>query len=85
MSFPLVGNLSLILIQKDSGQARLRRTSQNDRLYTSQLCGGMVYFIAGNNGAVYDDIDYKIPPYLPFPKGGNIPLFSKEGRGEIFR
>jgi len=45
----------------------------------------MVYFIAGNNGAVYDDIDYKIPPYLPLPKGGNIPLFGKEGRGEIFR
>jgi hypothetical protein len=26
----------------------------------------------------------KIPPNLPFPKGGIIPLFSKEGRGEIF-
>jgi hypothetical protein len=25
----------------------------------------------------------KIPPILPFPKGG-IPLFGKEGRGEIF-
>src|SRR4030042_2837375 len=28
---------------------------------------------------------YKIPPYLPFPKGGIIPLFGKEGLGEIFR
>jgi hypothetical protein len=26
---------------------------------------------------------YKIPPHLPFPKGGKIPLFDKEGRGEI--
>jgi len=25
----------------------------------------------------------KIPPNLPLPKGG-IPLFGKEGRGEIF-
>jgi len=25
----------------------------------------------------------KIPPNLPFPKGGIIPLFGKEGRGEI--
>jgi hypothetical protein len=25
----------------------------------------------------------KIPPNLPFPKGGFIPLFGKEGRGEI--
>ena len=28
---------------------------------------------------------YKIPPYLPFTKGGVIPLFGKEGRGEILR
>jgi hypothetical protein len=28
---------------------------------------------------------YKIPPNLPFLKGGIIPLFGKEGRGEIFR
>jgi hypothetical protein len=27
---------------------------------------------------------YKIPPHLPFPKGGNKPLFGKEGKGEIF-
>jgi hypothetical protein len=26
----------------------------------------------------------KIPPILPFPKGGIIPLFGKEGQGEIF-
>lgn len=26
----------------------------------------------------------KIPPNLPFPKGGIIPLFGKEGIGEIF-
>jgi hypothetical protein len=26
----------------------------------------------------------KIPPALPFPKGGIIPLFGKEGQGEIF-
>jgi hypothetical protein len=25
----------------------------------------------------------KIPPDLPLPKGGIIPLFGKEGRGEI--
>jgi hypothetical protein len=28
---------------------------------------------------------YKIPPNLPFPKGGIIPLFGKEGQGEILR
>ena len=28
---------------------------------------------------------YKIPPHLPFPKGGKIPLFGKEGKGEILR
>ena len=33
----------------------------------------------------YRHIIYKIPPNLPFTKGGNIPLFSKEGIGEIFR
>jgi hypothetical protein len=27
---------------------------------------------------------YKIPPNLPLPKGGIIPLFGKEGCGEIF-
>jgi hypothetical protein len=26
----------------------------------------------------------KIPPDLPLPKGGVIPLFGKEGHGEIF-
>jgi hypothetical protein len=26
----------------------------------------------------------KIPPNLPLPKGGIIPLFGKEGLGEIF-
>jgi hypothetical protein len=26
----------------------------------------------------------KIPPNLPLPKGGIIPLFGKEGQGEIF-
>jgi hypothetical protein len=25
----------------------------------------------------------KIPPPLPFPKGGIIPLFGKEGQGKI--
>jgi hypothetical protein len=25
----------------------------------------------------------KIPPLLPFSKGGKIPLFGKEGKGEI--
>jgi len=28
---------------------------------------------------------YKIPPHLPLPKGGKIPLFSKEGLGEILQ
>jgi hypothetical protein len=26
---------------------------------------------------------HKIPPHLPLPKGGKIPLFGKEGEGEI--
>jgi len=36
--------------------------------------------------------DHEIPPNLPLPtrsrclrQGGNMPLFGKEGRGEIFR
>jgi hypothetical protein len=29
-------------------------------------------------------ISPKIPPLLPLPKGGNIPLFGKEGQEEIF-
>jgi hypothetical protein len=28
---------------------------------------------------------YKIPPHLPFPKGGKLPLFDKEGPGEILQ
>jgi len=28
--------------------------------------------------------NYKIPPILPLPKGGIMPLFGKEGCGEIF-
>jgi hypothetical protein len=32
-----------------------------------------------------NDMKYKIPPNLPLPKGGIIPLFGKEGLGEIFR
>jgi hypothetical protein len=27
---------------------------------------------------------YKIPPNLPLLKGGTVPLFGKEGLGEIF-
>jgi hypothetical protein len=30
-------------------------------------------------------IIYKIPPNLPLLKGGIIPLFGKEGKGEIFQ
>jgi hypothetical protein len=26
---------------------------------------------------------HTIPPHLPFAKGGKIPLFGKEGEGEI--
>jgi hypothetical protein len=33
---------------------------------------------------INDNIIYKIPPNLPLPKGGFIPLFGKEGQGEIF-
>jgi hypothetical protein len=32
----------------------------------------------------HENIIYKIPPHLPFPKGGIEPLFGKEGHGEIF-
>ena len=34
---------------------------------------------------VYRHIIYKIPPHLPFPKGGNIPLFGQRGvRGDFW-
>ena len=33
----------------------------------------------------YDnDLKCEIPPNLPLPKGGIVPLFGKEGKGEIF-
>ena len=35
------------------------------------------------NGLIITALDCKIPPILPFPKGGIIPLFGKEGEGEI--
>jgi hypothetical protein len=37
-----------------------------------------------NSLIVMETLFYKIPPNLPLPKGGIIPLFGKEGRGEIF-
>ena len=38
-----------------------------------------------NNGLkIMKTLICKIPPNLPLPKGGIIPLFGKEGRGEIF-
>jgi len=30
-------------------------------------------------------LNCKIPPSLPLPKGGIMPLFGKEGLGEIFQ
>ena len=36
-----------------------------------------------NSLIIITTLFYKIPPHLPFPKGGKIPLFGKEGRGEI--
>jgi hypothetical protein len=37
-----------------------------------------------NSLIIVKTLFYKIPPNLPLPKGGIIPLFEKEGRGEIF-
>ena len=37
-----------------------------------------------NSHIIVKTLLYKIPPNLPLPKGGIIPLFEKEGRGEIF-
>jgi len=36
-----------------------------------------------NSLIVVTTLFYKIPPNLPFPKGGALPLFGKEGKGEI--
>ena len=33
-----------------------------------------------NNLIIIMTLFYKIPPLLPLPKGGTIPLFDKEGR-----
>ena len=38
-----------------------------------------------NRSIIITTLFYKIPPHLPLPKGGTIPLFGKEGIGEIFR
>jgi hypothetical protein len=35
-------------------------------------------------GHTHENIDYKIPPHLHLPKGGNTPLFDKEGHGRLF-
>ena len=41
-------------------------------------------FIKAGNSSVMDIVIVgKIPPNLPLLKGGTIPLFGKEGRGEI--
>ena len=37
-----------------------------------------------NSLIIMTTLFYKIPPPLPFPKGGIMPLFGKEGLGEIF-
>ena len=41
-----------------------------------------VYLI--NSLKIVKTLLHKIPPHLPLLKGGIIPLFGKEGRGEIF-
>jgi len=38
-----------------------------------------------NSLIIMTTLFYKIPPPLPFPKGGELPLFGKEGPGEILR
>jgi len=38
---------------------------------------------AGGNLSETATLFHKIPPHLPLPKGGKIPLFGKEGLGEI--
>jgi len=38
-----------------------------------------------NSKSKITKLSYKIPPDLPLPKGGTVPLFGKEGLGEIFR
>jgi fatty-acyl-CoA synthase len=43
---------------------------------------GLPLFI--NSLIIVKTLLHKIPPNLPLPKGGIIPLFEKEGRGEIF-
>ena len=47
----------------------------------------MVYNLHGliNSLKIICTLIYKIPPDLPFPKGGIQPLFGKEGYGEIFK
>jgi hypothetical protein len=37
-----------------------------------------------NSLKIVKTLVHKIPPHLPLLKGGIIPLFGKEGRGEIF-
>jgi hypothetical protein len=39
-----------------------------------------------NNLTIVTTSFHKIPPYLPFPKGGKVPLFGKEGgRGDFVK
>jgi len=51
----------------------------------------MTPFLIINSLIIITTLFYKIPPHLPLPapgrenipKGGKIPLFGKEGQGEI--
>ncbi len=64
--------------------AEARRTQRSEFVSSSipsselcVLCGKIFH----SSVAAYH---YKIPPNLPLPKGGEIPLVCKEGPGEIF-
>jgi len=55
-------------------------TSRNAGSLLKYLQSLQVYSIIFH---INEDTNCKIPPTLPLPKGGIMPLFCKEGSGEI--
>jgi hypothetical protein len=65
--------------------APMNRTARVMRVTSREA--DTLLFVIGSLPSLYprnNDKICKIPPNLPLPKGGFIPLFGKEGLGEIF-
>jgi len=55
----------------------------NSELYSLFFAGGSLQVHSKTEGLIIDVHDKKIPPNLPFPKGGIIPSLAKRGQGRF--